>query len=90
MLEQTDIDRIADAVVLKLRVSHAPTSDVLTRAEAKSYVKKPGEKSFDRWRKKWGVRRKGHGRYSLGELDLALAREAGTVRTPASLRRKAA
>ncbi|HKB90286.1 MAG TPA: hypothetical protein VKC60_07185 [Opitutaceae bacterium] len=64
------------------------TSVILTRAEAIEYVKKRSNSSFDRWVSKWGVRSSAHGRYSRAHLDLALAREGGYARVPASIRKR--
>lgn len=84
------VSSIANAVV-----APAPTPEVLTREQAMDYVRIIGHgitkarlKAFYRWRSRHKIR--GKSRYSRGVLDLALAREAGVVRMPASLRRQAA
>ena len=64
------------------------TDAMLTSAEAFAYVKVKSASAFHRWRTKWGVTTATHGRWSRAKLDLALAREAGLVRTPATLRRR--
>lgn len=52
------------------------TSDVLTRDEAKAYVKKISEGAFSEWCARWGVKPAIRGRYSRARLDVALDREA--------------
>lgn len=81
-------EAIAQRVVELLR--DLPTPDVMTRREAMVYVKRRSEGAFCEWCQRWRVKPVSRGRYSRNVLDLALAREAGTVRTPASMRSKAA
>lgn len=64
------------------------TAEVLTRAEARRYVKRLSEGAFCRWCQRFGVKPSERGRYGRTILDLALAREGGRVRTPASLKRR--
>ena len=54
----------------------ASTTELLTRDEAKTYVKRSSDRAFGRWCKKWHVRSVQHGRYSRTQLDMALGREA--------------
>lgn len=52
------------------------TPVVLTRAEAKAYVKRRSEGAFCEWCQRWQVRAAFRGRYSRSHLDVALQREA--------------
>lgn len=66
------------------------TSAILTTPEARVYVKRKSNGGFAAWCARFGVKSVDHGRWSKSHLDLALAREAGVVRVPASLKRRAA
>lgn len=72
---------------LEQSVTNRKTDAILTREEAVVYVKAINERAFDAWRAKWHVKPCGYRRYSRNTLDLGLAREAGVVRVPASMRR---
>lgn len=61
---------------------------ILTSEEAIRYVKAGSTSAFYDWAKKWGVSPASYGRWSRAALDMALSREAGLVRTPATLRKK--
>jgi hypothetical protein len=83
MMTNEDVEAVAVRVVALLRAEpvvvaplHAETADVLTLAEARSYVKRPSRSAFHVWCKKWGVRAAAHGRYARARLDVALGREA--------------
>ena len=86
-LTAEDHRAIAVQVVELLRAP-AATEDVLTRPEARAYVKRPSEGAFCEWCQKWGVSPRSRGRYSRAKLDLALEREAGTAHTPAAMKRQ--
>lgn len=75
-LSDAEIDRIADAVAARIGGATTSTSEILTRAEARRYVKRGSDRAFGRWCKQWHVRAAFHGRYSRTQLDLALSREA--------------
>lgn len=64
-----------------------PTQLVLTRSEAKIYVKRLSEGAFSAWCARWKVKPGARGRWSRAALDLALEREGGLRHTPATLRR---
>jgi hypothetical protein len=71
----------AASLVLAALQSTAPatsphTDTILTRPEARAYVKRRGEASFCEWCRKWAVRPVSRGRYSRLALDRALDREA--------------
>jgi hypothetical protein len=84
-LSSESVESIAQRVAELLRAP-APTPQVLTRGEAKAYVKRPSEGAFVAWCKRWKIRPASHGRYARAALDLALEREGGLVHTPATLR----
>lgn len=87
-LSETTIERLAQRVAELLRAAPpAARPDVLTRAEAKAYIKRPSEGAFVAWCKRWKVRPASRGRYSRPTLDLALDRECGLARTPATIQR---
>jgi hypothetical protein len=77
-LDHEDIEAIAQRVVALQREQPVvfKTQDVLTRAEAMAYVKKPGRSAFHDWCKTWHVHPSIRGRYSRQRLDIALEREA--------------
>lgn len=60
---------------------------ILTRAEARKYVRRTSDAAFSAWCARWQVRAECRGRWSRARLDLALAREAGTAHVPANLRK---
>jgi len=60
---------------------------ILTRAEARQYVRRTSDAAFSAWCARWQVRAECRGRWSRARLDLALAREAGTAHVPANLRK---
>lgn len=84
-LSAASIEAIAQRVAELMRAP-AQTSLVLTRGEAKIYVKRPSEGAFVAWCKRWKIRPASHGRYARADLDLALEREGGLKHTPATLR----
>lgn len=84
-LSAESIEAIAQRVAELMRAP-APTLQVLTRGEAKVYVKRPSEGAFVAWCRRWKIRPASHGRYARRELDLALEREGGIKHTPATLR----
>lgn len=63
---------------------------ILTTEEATRYVKAGSASAFYRWAEKWDVEPSAYGRWSRAKIDMALAREAGLTRTPATLRRRQA
>jgi hypothetical protein len=52
------------------------TSEVMSRSEAKAYVKRNSEGAFYNWCKEWHVKPYHRGRYSKTHLDRALSLEA--------------
>jgi hypothetical protein len=84
-LSEESIERVAQRLSELLR--HARTSDILTLEEAVAYAKHPSRWAFYKWASRWRVKPQSRGRYSRNVLDLAIAREAGLARTPASMRR---
>lgn len=70
------IDAIARRVVERLQHVRARNDYVLSRDDAKVYVGRPSDDSFDAWRKRHKVRPCSHGRYSKRHLDVALQFEA--------------
>ena len=71
------IDATVARTIAQMQAQQAPkTDEVLTRAEAKLYVKRNSDRAFGRWCKEWSVRSSQHGRYSRTQLDVALNREA--------------
>ncbi len=60
---------------------------ILTRREAMRYVRRNSTQAFSEWAARWGCRAEMRGRWSKTRLDLALAREAGTARMPAGMRK---
>ena len=61
-------------------LKRTPTGPILTTVEAIAYTKHESDSAFYRWTGKWRVRSITNGRYALGHLDRALAREATTRR----------
>jgi hypothetical protein len=61
---------------------------ILTTEEAVRYAKLGSDSAFYRWAEKWHVAPCAYGRWSRAALDMALNREAGLSRTPATLRRR--
>lgn len=71
------VERTAVRVVQMQRDASMPRSErILTRAEARAFVKRQSEAAFCDWCKKWRVRPANRGRYSRDQLALALDREA--------------
>lgn len=77
----------AGAVVVRPASNVAPSPLVLTRGEAKTFVRRPSEGAFVAWCKRWRVKPGSRGRWSRAALELALERESGIAHTPATLRR---
>lgn len=80
------VDAIHFTVAGLVSQRHAATSLVLTRGEAKVYVKRPSEGAFVAWCRRWKISPASRGRYARAALDLALEREGGIAHTPATLR----
>lgn len=76
-LSDDAVARIARAVVELQAQQNAPkTGQILTRAEARQYVKRPSDAAFCEWCKKWSVKPFNRGRYSKAHLDRALENES--------------
>lgn len=76
-LSDDAVARIARAVVeLQAQLAAPKTGQILTRAEARHYVKRPSEAAFCEWCKRWQVRPFARGRYSRAHLDRALENES--------------
>lgn len=77
MISEQDIEAIARRVVELQRQTTLPQSErILTRSEARAYVKRHSEAAFCDWCKKWRIKPFSRGRYSRDQLDLALERES--------------
>jgi hypothetical protein len=71
-LSESAVLRIARAVVeLQAQQSAPKTGQILTRAEARAYVKRKSEAAFCEWCKRWHVHPFARGRYSKAHLDRA-------------------
>ena len=71
---------LAELAEIKAMLAQPKAAEpVLTRDEAKHYVKKPSNAAFSRWCKKWGVRPIEQGRYSRANLDKAIERSGARV-----------
>ena len=79
--------RVADRVMELIGQQIRPPCAIMTRTEAKAYVRRSSEGAFVAWCKRWKVKPHSRGRYARAQLDRALERETGVVRTPATLRR---
>lgn len=77
---------VAEAIATSLL-----TEKILTLREARVYTKhakaaaiaanpEAGRTAFNVWCRKWGVKSASNGRYSKGQLDVALGREARSAR----------
>lgn len=92
-LDPEDHQAIAACVVDMLRAQPLPaeqTTDVLTRDEAKAFVKRASEGAFSDWCRRWGVHAAIRGRYNRQRLQIALQREAAeTGRSYKATRREA-
>jgi len=76
MISTEDIEAIARRVVELQAEQSMRNERVLTRAEARAYVKRESEAAFHDWCKRWRIKAAVHGRYSRDQLDLALERES--------------
>jgi hypothetical protein len=74
-LSEQTVNQIVECLAARIH-QDGLTDAILTRDEAKTYVKRSSDRAFGRWCKKWSVRSISHGRYSRSQLDLALSREA--------------
>lgn len=70
------VEAVAARVVALLCETPTATSDIMTRAEAKLYVKRHSNAAFCRWCQDWRVKPYRRGRYSRTQLDVALSFEA--------------
>lgn len=93
-MTDTDLAQLVRTVVREelAAIPFRQTDDVspkpiLTRAEARQYVRRTSDAAFSAWAARWQVRAECRGRWSRARLDLALAREAGTAHVPANLRK---
>lgn len=86
--EFRSIVKVAVREALDEREGRMPTDAILSRAEAKAYVKKNSEAAFHKWCEQWGAKPRQRGRYSRCKLDLALEREAGLRRTLTGMGRR--
>lgn len=80
------------AILPEIKINGVPYTvnevhHILTRAEARQYVRRTSDAAFSAWCARWQVRAECRGRWSRARLDLALAREAGTAHVPANLRK---
>lgn len=91
MITEQDIEliaqRTAERVVELVRDLQTQNKAIMTRTEAMRYVRRTSTQAFHDWVARWYGPRGAKNRYSKTRLDLALAREAGTVHIPAGLRR---
>lgn len=53
---------------------------IMSRRDARAYSGKRSDRAFGRWIAKFHIQPCSHGRYSKAQLDIALAREAGSTR----------
>lgn len=72
-LADNDIDRLADAVAVRMMRMKAP---VLTTGEAMVFVGKRSSSAFERWCAAHKVTRCDKGRYSRRALEMAMNKEA--------------
>lgn len=82
------VEKIFEKVDESIRGRGIRTAAILTHEEAIRYVKLTSKRAFSDWVQRWAVPTLQGGRYSVNALDLALAREGGFVRVPASVRNK--
>lgn len=75
-LDPEDHRAIAAEVVALIRETPTLTSHIMTRDEAKAYVKRPSQGAFCEWCQKYHVKPYHRGRYSKAQLDAALSLEA--------------
>jgi hypothetical protein len=75
-LSALSIAQLAEKIVERQQQIKARNDYVLTRDDAKIYVGRDSDDSFDAWRKKHKVRACSHGRYAKRHLDVALQFEA--------------
>lgn len=73
---KAQLDRIEEMLRTLAQAQAPQSSEILTRAEAKAYVKRPSEGAFSEWCHENHVKPYRRGRYSKSQLDLALSREA--------------
>lgn len=75
-IAQRIAERAAELLAERLGSPAMQADKILTRAEAKAYVKRRSNSSFGQWCREYRVKPYHRGRYSRDQLDIALRFEA--------------